>query len=76
MVLRRNAARSDRSQPLRHFAALDQRGRMRDLARRAADEGTALTPEFRRCFRLWFALGVPALASFLAIFYLMVAKPA
>jgi uncharacterized membrane protein len=50
--------------------------RMRDLAIGAADSGAELPPAFRRCFRAWLALGVPALAAFLAIFYLMVAKPA
>lgn len=50
--------------------------RMRDLARRAAEEGMPLPPAFRRCFIAWFLLGIPALFAFLAIFYLMVAKPA
>jgi uncharacterized membrane protein len=50
--------------------------RMRDLARGAAESGGELPPAFRRCLRAWIALGVPALAAFLAIFYLMVAKPA
>ena len=50
--------------------------RMRDLARRAEAEGTPLPPEFRRCFVAWFVLGIPALFAFLAIFFLMVAKPA
>ncbi|HEY6543507.1 MAG TPA: DUF2269 domain-containing protein [Dokdonella sp.] len=49
--------------------------RMRDLAAQAAREGSALPRAFRRCFIAWFALGVPALLAFLAIFYLMVAKP-
>jgi uncharacterized membrane protein len=50
--------------------------RMRDLAQRAAAERAELPPAFRRCFIAWFALGVPALGAFLAIFYFMVAKPA
>jgi uncharacterized membrane protein len=50
--------------------------RMRNLAQRAAAEHVDLPPAFRRCFIAWFALGVPALGAFLAIFYLMVAKPA
>ena len=50
--------------------------RMRDLAQLAAAEHMELPPVFRRCFIAWFALGVPALCAFLAIFYLMVAKPA
>jgi uncharacterized membrane protein len=50
--------------------------RLRDIAALAARAGTALPPAYWRCFRWWFALGVPALLAFLAIFYLMVAKPA
>lgn len=49
--------------------------RLRDIARSAAAEGRELPPAYWRCFRIWVALGVPALFSFLAIFYLMVAKP-
>lgn len=50
--------------------------RMRALARAAANDNAALPPEFSRRFREWVALGVVALACFVAIFYLMVAKPA
>lgn len=35
----------------------------------------ALSQRFHRHFTLWFALGVPAFALVVAIFYLMVAKP-
>jgi uncharacterized membrane protein len=35
----------------------------------------ALSKEFHRQFRIWFALGIPAFAAVVAIFYLMVAKP-
>ena len=49
---------------------------LRDLAAQAANEGTALPPRFWQLFRWWFALGVPAFAAFLAIFWLMVLKPA
>ena len=49
--------------------------RMRDLALKAAAENAVLPPIFHRCFIAWFLLGVPALAAFLAIFYLMVVKP-
>jgi uncharacterized membrane protein len=49
--------------------------RMRDLAAHAAANGAPLPLAFRRCFAAWIALGTVALASFLAIFYLMVAKP-
>ena len=50
--------------------------RMRRHAREAAARDTALPPAFTRCFREWIALGVVALFCFLAIFYLMVVKPA
>jgi uncharacterized membrane protein len=49
--------------------------RMRALAREAVAQSTALSGEFARRFREWVALGFVALACFLAIFYLMVAKP-
>jgi uncharacterized membrane protein len=35
----------------------------------------ALPASFHRRFRRWFALGVPAFAGVIAIFYLMAAKP-
>ncbi|WP_311222849.1 MULTISPECIES: DUF2269 domain-containing protein [unclassified Acidovorax] len=50
--------------------------RLRDLAQQAADTGSRLTPQFWRLFWTWVVLGVPALFAFLAIFWLMVAKPA
>ncbi|GAB2504229.1 DUF2269 family protein [Lysobacter humi (ex Lee et al. 2017)] len=50
--------------------------RLRDLAAAAARDGTALPPAYWRVFRGWVLLGVPALFAFLAIFWLMVAKPA
>ncbi len=50
--------------------------RMRDLAVAAARGHAGLPPEYWRCFRWWFCLGVPAFAAFVAIFYLMVVKPA
>ena len=34
-----------------------------------------LPDAFRRCFRVWFALGVPAFLALVVVFYLMVAKP-
>lgn len=49
--------------------------RLRDLAVQAARDGTALTPQYWRYFRAWVALGVPAFFAFIAIFWLMVAKP-
>ncbi|WP_431096425.1 DUF2269 family protein [Polaromonas aquatica] len=50
--------------------------RMRDLAARALSHHTELEDAFWRCFTAWFLLGIPALCAFLAIFWLMVAKPA
>jgi uncharacterized membrane protein len=49
--------------------------RMRDLAAQAADRNTALPPLFWRYFKVWIVLGIPAFFAFLAVFYLMVAKP-
>jgi uncharacterized membrane protein len=49
--------------------------RLRDLAQQAVREGTALPPLYWRYFRIWVALGIPAFFAFVAIFYLMVAKP-
>ena len=49
--------------------------RMRNLAIRAAEEGTSLPAAYFRCYRWWFALGWPAFIGVLIVFYLMVAKP-
>lgn len=49
--------------------------RMRDMAIAAAQEGTALPARYFQYYRRWFALGWPAFAGVLAVFYLMVAKP-
>ncbi len=49
--------------------------KMRDIALHSADNAAALPPVFHRYFITWFALGIPSLIAFLAIFYLMVAKP-
>jgi len=50
--------------------------RARDLAPAAAAPGAPLPAAYRRCMRWWFALGWPAFAAVLAIFWLMTAKPA
>jgi uncharacterized membrane protein len=50
--------------------------RMADMAERAANDGTPLPPLFWRYHGIWTALGVPAFIAFIAIFYLMVVKPA
>lgn len=49
---------------------------LRDLAQHAVQHGQPLTPRYFRLLALWTALGVPAAAALLAVFYLMVAKPA
>lgn len=51
--------------------------RMRGLAEAAVAAGNQELPEpYRRLSRLWFWLGWPAFLSILAIFWLMIAKPA
>lgn len=50
--------------------------RMRDLAVAALREATPLPPRYRRYMRLWFALGWPAFLAVIAIFYLMLFRPA
>jgi uncharacterized membrane protein len=50
--------------------------RMRDLASAAALAGEPLPRRYWALRQVWFALGVPALLAFLAVFYLMIAKPA
>jgi uncharacterized membrane protein len=49
--------------------------RLRDLAAEAARTNTALPLQYWRLFKTWIALGVPAFGAFVAIFWLMVAKP-
>jgi uncharacterized membrane protein len=49
--------------------------RLRDLSAEAAGTGNDLPPQYWRYFRAWAALGVPAFFAFVAIFWLMVAKP-
>ena len=50
--------------------------RMAAMAERAAKEGSELPPLYWRYDRIWTALGFPAFIAFIAIFWLMVAKPA
>ena len=50
--------------------------RARDLARDAAASGTPLPGAYHRAMRWWFWLGWPAFVGVLAIFWLMVLKPA
>lgn len=50
--------------------------RLRDVAAAADAAGRPLPPCYWRYFRCWVALGIPAFFAFVAVFYLMVAKPA
>ena len=50
--------------------------RMREMAREAVEQGTALPGRYFRWLRVWIALGIPAFFSLVVVFYLMVAKPA
>jgi uncharacterized membrane protein len=49
--------------------------KLRNLAAAAQDAGQPLPPQYRKLFRIWFALGWPAFAGVIAIFALMIAKP-
>lgn len=48
---------------------------LRDLARESVSRKTPLPPRYFTLFRWWFALGWPAFAAVLAIFWLMLARP-
>lgn len=50
--------------------------RVRNLAQAALLHDSPLTPTCHRYMKLWFVLGWPAFLAVLAIFWLMVAKPA
>ena len=50
--------------------------RMRDLAEAAVAASDTLPSAYRRLSRLWFWLGWPAFLAVIAIFWLMIAKPA
>lgn len=50
--------------------------RARDLAAQAAAASQPLPASYRRVMRWWFGLGWPAFFSIIAIFWLMVHKPA
>jgi uncharacterized membrane protein len=50
--------------------------RLRDLAAESSRQRQPLSPAYYRVFRYWVALGVPAFFAFVAVFYLMTAKPA
>jgi uncharacterized membrane protein len=50
--------------------------RIHDIAKEAARHDQALPPQYDRLFRIWFWLGLPAFTGVIAIFALMIAKPA
>jgi uncharacterized membrane protein len=50
--------------------------RMRDMARQAAAAGGELSDRYWLFLRWWVALGIVAFVALVAVFYLMVAKPA
>ena len=49
--------------------------RLRNLARQAAHNGSALTADYFRLYRIWFAFGFPAFFAVIGIFWLMLTKP-
>ena len=50
--------------------------RMARLAREAAAAGLALPDAYHRLYRVWFTLGWPAFAAVIAIYALMLIRPA
>lgn len=50
--------------------------RLHRMAKKALRDGTPLPPRYYRLARLWFLLGWPAFIGVLAIFWLMIARPA
>ncbi len=50
--------------------------RVRDMAQQSLETDSALPAQAHRAMRWWFALGWPAFIAFVAIFFLMVVKPA
>ena len=48
---------------------------LRDLAKQAAQDGTALPARYDRLYRIWIACGFPAFFAVLAIVWLMVNRP-
>lgn len=50
--------------------------RLRDLARTAVNDGTALPDRYFRLFRIWFACGFPAFFAVATILWLMLTRPA
>jgi uncharacterized membrane protein len=50
--------------------------KMRNFARSAVERDTPLPDIYWRYLKIWVLLGIPAFFAFVAVFYLMVAKPA
>ena len=50
--------------------------RMRDLAAESVASGNPLPAEYHTLFRWWFAFGFPAFGAVVAIFWLMITRPA
>jgi uncharacterized membrane protein len=50
--------------------------RLRDIARRCAAGGTALSSDYQRLWKWWFALGWPAFLALAVVMWLMIARPA
>ncbi|WP_375306337.1 DUF2269 domain-containing protein [Bradyrhizobium sp. A11] len=48
---------------------------MRDLARKATDQRSALPQRYFMLFRRWFAFGIPGFGATMLILWLMIAKP-
>ncbi|MBR0811982.1 DUF2269 domain-containing protein [Bradyrhizobium diazoefficiens] len=48
---------------------------MRDLAQKAAGQGSALPERYFVLFRRWFAFGFPGFGATMLILWLMIAKP-
>lgn len=71
------AAALSRVLPASSFPALRAptiRARRGDLAR-TTPPGHPLPPAVTRPYHIWFALGCPAFAALVAVFWLMVSKP-
>ena len=49
---------------------------LRNIARTAVAAGAALPDRYHRLYRIWFLCGFPAFFAVLAIFWLMITKPA
>lgn len=49
--------------------------KMRNLAREAAEQRSALPAQYHKLFRIWFACGFPAFFAVLIIIWLMLERP-